>query len=60
MEIINSDILQTLQSKVVSKEEFDFDKLAARPILSMLDYSDIDKLYNIASSIRYSGDIQKK
>ena len=49
-----------MQSRVVSKVVFDFDRLTARPLLSMLDYSDLDKLYNIASSVRYSGDIQKK
>ena len=49
-----------MQSRIVSKDVFDFDRLTARPLLSMLDYSDLDKLYNIASSIRYSGDIQKK
>lgn len=49
-----------MQSRVISKDVFDFDRLTARPLLSMLDYSDLDKLYNIASSIRYSGDIQKK
>ena len=49
-----------MQSRVISKDVFDFDRLTARPLLSMLDYSDLDKLYNIASSIRYSGDIMKK
>ena len=60
MEITNSNILQRMQSKVVSKPMFDFDTLAARPLLSLLDYSDLDRLYNIASSVRYSGDIHKK
>lgn len=49
-----------MQSRVISKDVFDFDRLTARPLLSMLDYSDLDKLYNIASSVRYSGDIMKK
>lgn len=60
MEITDSNILRKMQSRVISKDVFDFDRLTARPLLSMLDYSDLDKLYNIASSIRYSGDIQKK
>ena len=60
MELVNSDILHRMQSRVVSKEMFDFDTLSARPLMSMLDYSDLDKLYNIASSVRYSGDIHKK
>lgn len=60
MELVNNLILSKLQSNVVSKEEFDFDRLSARPLLSMLSYSDLDKLYNIASSVRYSGDIEKK
>lgn len=60
MDVVNSDILSTLQSRVVTREEFDFDKLSARPLRSFLDYSDLDKLYNIASSVRYAGNIQKK
>lgn len=60
MELINSDILRRMQSRIVSKDMFDFDTLGARPLLSMLDYSDLDKLYNIASSVRYSGNISKK
>ena len=60
MDVINSDILSTLQSRVITREEFDFEKLSARPLATFLDYSDLDKLYNVASSVRYAGNIQKK
>lgn len=60
MEITNIDILRRMQSRIVSKGMFNFDTMGARPLLSFLDYSDLDKLYNIASSTRYSGNIKKK
>lgn len=60
MNLTDSDILRRMQSRIVSKDQFNFDTMSARPLLSMLDYSDLDKLYNIASSVRYSGNIVKK
>ena len=60
MEVIDKKKLKILQSKVVSKEEFDYDTMFARPLYSLLTQYDIDRLYNIATSIRYAGDAVKK
>ena len=60
MEVINKDNVKVLQSKIVTKEEFDYDNMFARPLYSLLSQYDIDRLYNIATSIRYAGDAVKK
>lgn len=49
-----------MQSKTVSIDEFNFERLCAPQLYSLLSVYDIDRLYNIASSIRYSGNIKKK
>jgi len=53
-------VLQTLQSRVVTQDEFDFDHLYARPLYSLLTQYDIDRLNNIATSNRYAGNARKK
>ena len=60
MEVINKDNVKILQSKIVTKEEFDYDNMFARPLYSLLSQYDIDRLYNIATSIRYAGNAVKK
>lgn len=60
MEVIDKEKVKILQSKIVSKEEFDYDTMFARPLYSLLSQYDIDRLYNIATSIRYAGDAVKK
>jgi hypothetical protein len=40
--------------------EFDYDKLWAPPIRFLLSQQDIDKLYKIATSLRYNDNIEKK
>ena len=44
---ISKEQIAPLQSKVVTRDEFNFDNLFARPLYSMLSIQDIDSLYNI-------------
>lgn len=53
-------IIRKMQSRIITKEEFNFDHLSTYPLYSLLTQYDVDRLYNIASSIRYSGNINKK
>jgi hypothetical protein len=53
-------ILSRFQSRITSKEEFNFDMLSAPPICSLFTYQDIQELYNISSSTRLSGNPKKK
>lgn len=57
---ISKEQIAPLQSKVVTRDEFNFDNLFARPLYSMLSIQDIDSLYNIATSVRYAGNARKK
>lgn len=54
------DFIDTLYSKNKSALEFNFDMLLAPPILSYLSYQDIAALHNIATSLKYSSDINLK
>ena len=47
-------ILDRLISRSMSKEEFDFEKLACPPISWIFSWQDINDLYQIATSLRYS------
>ena len=49
-----------MKSRIVTQGEFDYDHLFARPLYSFMSQTDTDKLYNIASSIRYAGNPRKK
>ena len=60
MELPNKNVIETLQSRVVTKDEFNYDHLTARPIYSMLTQSDIDEIYRIATSARLSGNPKKR
>lgn len=54
------DALQLLYSKRVTPNEFNWDRLWAPSIYNFMTEYHIDKLYNIATSIRYAGDPDKK
>ena len=54
------DALQLLYSKRVTPNEFNWDRLWAPSIYNFMAEYHIDKLYNIATSIRYAGDPDKK
>lgn len=60
MDFKNKDIVKRIQSRTVTLSEFNYDNLYARPLNSLLTPYDIDRLYNIASSIRYAGNPKKK
>jgi len=47
-------IIDRLISRSMSKEEFDFEKLACPPISWIFSWQDINDLYQIATSLRYS------
>ena len=53
-------IISKMMSKTTSIDEFNFDMLTAPPIYSIFAPYEIDKLDNIATSIKYSGNIMKK
>ena len=55
-----NDIISRLSSRVMTKDEFNFERLTAPPLYSFIDQPRIDKLYNIASSVKYSGNARKK
>lgn len=60
MKMMNRSAVEMVQSKVTTKPLFEFDKLSARPLYSLLSQSDIDALRKIATSIRYSGNPEKR
>lgn len=53
-------LIEQLYVKKKSALEFNYDALWAPPILSILTKDDIAKLYKIATSLRYNGNIEKK
>lgn len=53
-------ILNLVKSKDVSIAEFNYDKLSAPPIRYFFDDFDINRLYQIATSLRYSAKPQVK
>ena len=55
-----SVIIDRIMSRKVSIDEFNFDRLSTVPLYTLLNPYDIDRLYNVASSIRFAGNINKK
>ena len=53
-------IINRVKSKSMTKDEFNFEKLVAPPMMSLFTPYDIDHLYNIAHSIRYSANLPLK
>lgn len=47
-------LIERMKSKAMNKEEFDFDKLSAPPLLSLISERDIRELNRIATSLKYS------
>lgn len=60
MKIMNRSTVELLQSRIVTKPLFDYDKLSARPLYSLLSQYDIDNLRRIATSIRFAGNPEKR
>ena len=55
-----SYVLDLIKSKNVTIDEFNYDNLICPPIYSMFSPQDIERLYQIASSIRYSAKTEFK
>lgn len=60
MDLSRSRIIDRIQSRIMSIDEFNFDRLSAPPLYSLLTQQDIDRLYKIATSARYSGNATKR
>ena len=60
MDLSRSSVIDRLQSRVMSIDDFNFDRLCAPPIYSLFTQQDLDRLYTIATSVRYSGNAQKR
>lgn len=60
MKIMNRSTVELLQSRIVTRPLFDYDKLSARPLYSLLSQYDIDNLRRIATSIRFAGNPEKR
>ena len=55
-----ASILDMMQSKVTTISDFNFDNLMGPPLASLLSPKDIQDLHYIATSVKYSGNAQKK
>lgn len=60
MELNRNAMIERMQSRAVTIDEFNFDNLTAPPLCSLLTLNDIDQLYSIATSVKYSGNARKK
>lgn len=60
MELNRNAVISRIQSRTLTIDEFNFDKLIALPLYSLLTVDDINKLYQIATSVKYSGNARKK
>ena len=60
MELNRSSAIDRIQSRILSIDEFNFDHLSGPPIASLFTQQDLDRLYEIATSIRYSGNARKR
>lgn len=60
MELSRQALIDRIQSKVTTIEDFNYDKLVAPPLAMLLTQQDIDNLYYIATSVKYSGKPKKK
>ena len=55
-----ASIIEMMQSRMTTPADFDFDHLYGPPLLAVLSPQDIQDLHHIATSIKYSGNPQKK
>lgn len=53
-------IIDRLKGGTTTIDEFNYDNLLAPPLSTLLNQYDIDRLYNIATSVRYAGNVKKK
>lgn len=55
-----ASIIDMMQSKITTPDEFNYDRLQGPPILSLLSMQDVQDLHYIATSVKYSGNARKK
>lgn len=60
MAVDREHILNIMKSRTITIDEFNYDNLICPPIYSMFTQEDIDRLYQLASSIRYSAKTEFK
>lgn len=60
MELNRTGIIDRLKAGTTTIDNFNYDKLTAPPLSMILSQYDIDRLYNIATSVRYAGNVRKK
>jgi hypothetical protein len=58
--MVGTDMIRRIYGKDYDPDKFRFDLLSHPPLRCYLDYNDIQSLNNIATSIRYNADIDKK
>lgn len=60
MDLSRQSLIDKIQGKVTTIEDFNYDKLTAPPLYSLLTQQDIDRLYYIATSVKYSSKPEEK
>lgn len=60
MTMIKNNTLDIMKEKHISALEFYYENLCTVPMQQIFDWAKIEKLNNIATSVKYSGDIKKK
>ena len=60
MELPDKKVVEVMQSRVVTQDEFNYDHLTARPLYTLVTQSDIDEVYRIATSARLAGNPRKR
>lgn len=58
--MLKEDMLNTLYAKRMTAEEFNFDALTAPSMYNFLSEYDLERLYNITTSVKYSSKVDKK
>ena len=53
------DLLEKMYIEDITNE-FDYDKIWAPPLYSLMSFTDTQDLYHIATSLKYNGNIEKK
>lgn len=54
------DVISRMQSRVVNIDEFNWDRMMAPPLYSLITQDACNEIHRIATSIRYSGNARKR
>ena len=55
-----SDILSTLYSKKTTALDFNYDSLIAPPLYTLISNQDLERMYKLVTSIKYTSKIEYK